>query len=175
MTTDTKMLSPKTTAEDVVELLKLFKSNGVTVWVDGGWAIDAVVGRQTREHEDLDIALYHVDVPLVRQLLEERNFFNVARDDTRECNFVLGDIRGRQVDIHSFTFDSNGNCIFGVPYPIQSLSGKGAIANYELDCIAPEWLLKFRSGYALRPKDFEDVTVLCERFGFEIPPEFRRA
>lgn len=26
---------------------------GIRVWVDGGWGVDALVGRQTRHHDDL--------------------------------------------------------------------------------------------------------------------------
>lgn len=157
-------------ATDAASLLTLFAERGIQVWLDGGWAVDAVLGQQTRPHEDLDIALCHNDVPALRQLLEEMGFRDVPRDDTWECNFVLGDDRGRQVDVHSFRFDERGRCIFGVPYPIESLTGRGVIAGCELDCIAPEWLLKFRSGYKLRPKDFLDIDALCKRFSFAPPP-----
>jgi lincosamide nucleotidyltransferase A/C/D/E len=30
---------------------------GCSVWVAGGWGVDALVGRQTRLHRDLDLAL----------------------------------------------------------------------------------------------------------------------
>lgn len=49
-------------AEDAIELYNLFRSHGITVWIDGGWGVDALLGRQTRHHEDLDIALRHSDV-----------------------------------------------------------------------------------------------------------------
>jgi lincosamide nucleotidyltransferase A/C/D/E len=167
---DSPTPSPRMSAADAAALLTLFAERGIQVWLDGGWAVDAVLGRQTRLHEDIDIALCHDDVPALRRLLEEMGFRDVPRDDTRECNFVLGDDRGRQVDVHSFRFDERGRCVFGVPYPIESLTGRGVIAGRELDCIAPEWLLKFRSGYKLRPKDFLDIAALCERFGFTPPP-----
>jgi lincosamide nucleotidyltransferase A/C/D/E len=38
----------------------------------------------------------------MRTLLEERGYQDVQRDDTRECNFVMGDDQGHQVDIHSY-------------------------------------------------------------------------
>lgn len=69
----------------------LFHSHGITVWVDGGWGVDALLGRHTRPHRDLDIALRHSDVPKLRALLGERSYQDVLRDDTRDCNFVLGD------------------------------------------------------------------------------------
>ena len=30
-----------------------------------------------------------------------------------------------------------------------------------------------RGSYTLKPKDFHDVTLLCERFEIELPPEYR--
>lgn len=43
-------------SNDVVKLYKLFEENGIEVWIDGGWGIDALLGEQTRPHQDLDIA-----------------------------------------------------------------------------------------------------------------------
>lgn len=80
--------------EYVVEFIKLLNQNNIEVYIDGGWAVDAVLGEQTREHEDLDIALPHKYVLLLRRILEEKGFKDVPRDDTRDCNFVLGDEHG---------------------------------------------------------------------------------
>ena len=61
-------------AEIVIELLKFFAANGIETIVDGGWGVDALLGRQTRFHEDLDIAIPHKDVPKLRKLLAEKGF-----------------------------------------------------------------------------------------------------
>ncbi|MGH2997797.1 MAG: nucleotidyltransferase domain-containing protein, partial [Gaiellaceae bacterium] len=42
-------------AEDAVVILDGLEGAGLRAWVDGGWAIDAVAGRQTRPHDDLDL------------------------------------------------------------------------------------------------------------------------
>ena len=163
---------PEMTAVDVVEILELFDQNHIELHIDGGWAVDALLGEQTRMHADLDIAVQHKDVARIRALLAARGFSDVPRDDTRDCNFVLGDELGRQIDIHSYTFDSEGNNIYGVAYPFDSLTGAGAIDGYRVKCISPEWLVKFHSGYQLDDNDYHDVRLLCQRYGIEMPPEF---
>jgi len=162
----------KMTASDVIEFVRLLSENGIEVFIDGGWGVDALLGEQTRTHTDLDIAIQHKDVGKVRTLLEAQGYKDVPRDDTWECNFVLGDDRGHQIDIHSYTFDSEGNNVFGVAYPIDSLRGTGAINGKPIKCIAPEWMVKFHSGYKLDENDYRDVKALCQHFGIDLPAEF---
>jgi lincosamide nucleotidyltransferase A/C/D/E len=47
----------------LVDLLQLFESAGIEVWLDGGWAVDALLGAQTRPHKDVDIILRLADLP----------------------------------------------------------------------------------------------------------------
>lgn len=163
---------PEMTAGDVIEIVKLFNQNGIEVSVDGGWGVDALLGRQTRTHTDLDIAVEHKAVTLIRALLEARGYRDVPRDDTRDCNFVLGDDQGHLIDIHTYTFDSDGNLLFGVAYPYDSLKGMGVIAGLPVKCITPEWMVKFHSGYALDENDYQDVKALCQHFAIPIPADY---
>lgn len=164
--------TPQTTAADVIELVNLLDAHGIGVVIDGGWGVDALLGKQTRMHSDLDIAVERADVPNIRALLERRGYKEVLRDDTSECNFVMGDDKGRLIDIHSYTFDEEGKVIFGVEYPFDSLKGTGSIAGYPVKCITPEWMVKFHTGYKLDENDYYDVKLLCEKFRIEIPAEF---
>jgi lincosamide nucleotidyltransferase A/C/D/E len=157
------------TSEKVVELLKLFAEDAIDVVVDGGWGVDALLGAQTRRHEDLDIAIPHSDVPKLRKLLTERGFGDVPRDDTRDCNFVLGDPFGNLVDVHSYTFDEQGNNIFGVAYLPEHFTGTGLIDDYPVKCISPEWSVQFHTGYEPDENDFLDVSALCRRFNIPLP------
>ena len=49
---------------------------GVTVpwYVAGGWAIDLFIGRQTREHGDLEIAIPASAFPTIRSVLADYEF-----------------------------------------------------------------------------------------------------
>ena len=164
---------PQMTADDVVAFVQLCQQNHIDVYIDGGWGVDALLGEQTRVHTDLDIAVQHKDVALLRALLEARGYRDVPRDDTWGCNFVLGDDAGHEVDIHSYTFDAAGDNVFGVEYPYESLSGTGSINGYAVKCISPEWMVKFHTGYPLDENDYHDVKLLCRRFGIKIPAEYR--
>jgi lincosamide nucleotidyltransferase A/C/D/E len=163
---------PEMTASDVIAFVKLLNEHGLWVYIDGGWGVDALLGRQTRPHNDLDIAVEHKDVPQIRALLEARGYSDVPRDDTRDCNFVIGDELSHLVDFHSYTFDVAGNFTFGVPYPVDSLRGSGSIGGFPVNTITPEWMVKFHTGYKLDENDYHDVKALCRRFGFEIPEEY---
>ena len=159
-------------AETVIKLLKLFAANDSDVVVDGGWGVDALLGRQTRSHGDLDIAISHKNVPKLRQLLTEKGFSDVLRDDTRDCNFVLGDRLENLVDVHSYTFDEQGNNIFGIEYLPEHFTGRGTIDGYSVKCISAEWSVKFHTGYELDENDFADVSALCEYFNLLLPKEY---
>jgi len=164
---------PEMTAEDVVDLLRLLARHGLEVCVDGGWGVDALLGIQTRRHSDLDIAIPHRDVPRLRAVLDASGYTDVPRDDTRDCNFVLGDDRGHQLDVHSYTFDAEGRNVFGVDYPVESLRGAGSINGYPVKTITPEWMVRFHSGYALDDDDYRDVVALCDKFGIALPDEYK--
>ncbi len=99
---------PEMTASDVIEIAQHLSQNHIDVCIDGGWGVDALLGEQTRRHSDLDIAIPHKDAAQTRVLLEARGYRDVPRDDTRDCNFVLGDEQGHLIDIHTYTFDSAG-------------------------------------------------------------------
>ena len=159
-------------AKTVIELLKVFAENDIDTVVDGGWGVDALLGRQTRPHEDLDIAIPHKDVLKIRKLLTDRGFNDAPRDDTRDCNFVLGDSLGNSVDVHSYKFDEQGNNIFGVAYLPEYFTGTGTIDGYPVKCISAEWTVKFHVGYELDDNDFSDILAVCQHFNIPLPKEY---
>lgn len=162
------------TAEDVVELVELLEGNGIEVYIDGGWGVDALLQEQTRKHGDLDIAVPHKYVLKLRELFAANGYRDVPRDDTRDCNFVLGDDKGHQVDVHSYTFDEDGNNVFGVAYEPRHLIGTGKIGGHDVKCIPADVMVEFHSGYELDEDDYHDVKALCDHFGFDLPEEYRK-
>ena len=37
-----------TTKEDLMKVIELFENTGITYWLDGGWGVDILAGKQTR-------------------------------------------------------------------------------------------------------------------------------
>lgn len=165
-------------AKDARGLYDLLEREGIKIWIDGGWAVDALIGEQTREHADLDVALETRFLGRLRDVLAERGFQLIPRDDTRPWNFVLGNGAGLEVDVHSFTFDENGDGVYGPPengdyYRADALTGEGVIEGRPVRCVSAEWLVRFHTGYEIEETDFHDVTALCKRFSIELPEEYR--
>jgi lincosamide nucleotidyltransferase A/C/D/E len=149
---------------------------GIDVWIDGGWAVDALLGEETRPHKDIDIVIQKKDVLRLCRLLKVKGYKEIKRDDSSEWNFVLGDDEGRLVDVHVIVFDDKKDGIYGPKkrgemYTAASLRGKGVINGVEVRCISAEYLVKFHTGYELKEKDYRDVLALCEKFGIDCPSQ----
>lgn len=58
-------------------------------------------------------------------------------------------------------------------FPADALHGEGLIAGRRVRCEAAQWAVRWHTGYPPRAADRHDVPLLCERFGFALPDEFR--
>lgn len=63
-------------ATDVVRVVGAVQGAGVACLVAGGWGVDALLGRQTRRHDDLDLLVerFPDDLPAARAALEPLGF-----------------------------------------------------------------------------------------------------
>ncbi len=155
---------------DVLNLYSELDKLGIKIWIDGGWGVDALLGKQLRPHKDLDIAINQKDVPNLLKFLGHEGYKEIRRDG--EHNVVLADEKGREIDYHAFITDGTGHIVGGIAYPDASLTGTGSIDGQTVRCISAEYVVKFHSGYELKDKDFQDVSAICEKFGIEIPKEY---
>jgi lincosamide nucleotidyltransferase A/C/D/E len=172
-------MKPEMTADAAVDLLQLLEKGGIEVWLDGGWAVDAALGEQTRPHKDLDIILRMSDLAQLRLLLGDRGFR--AQHGGTESNFVLGDGSGREVDVHAIVFDATGNGVYRTEdgsdwiFPAAGFSGRGEIRGVAVRCLTPDiQVLCHAHGYVPTEKDMRDMELLQARFGVELPVQLRR-
>ena len=163
----------------LVELLQLIEEAEIPVWLDGGWGVDALLGRQTRTHKDIDIILPVADVPKLQVLLARKGF--VLRDGQPPNSFVLADGAGLEVDVHAVVFDGEGNGVYRMQngedwvYPAEGFSGRGLVESMGVGCLSPAaQVLCHAHGYLPTEKDIHDMELLHDRFGVELPLHLRR-
>jgi lincosamide nucleotidyltransferase A/C/D/E len=65
-----------------------------------------------------------------------------------------------------------GSVSDGIAFPREALSGTGLIDGRPVRCEAPEWVVRWHTGYPPRLVDRHDVLLLCDRFGIERPAGF---
>lgn len=164
---------PEMDAEELTRILQLAEIAGIPVVVDGGWAVDALLGWQTRPHSDLDLAINQQYLPRFLNILKRLDYQYAPTADAWEHNFVLEDGSGHRIDLHSFVRNGMGQIVDGVQYPGDSLTGQGKIEGISLACIAPEWLIDFHLGYAFDHQDYQDVNFLANLFKLPLPVEYR--
>src|SRR4029079_19594592 len=97
-----------TAAQDVLEVLESLTAVDVRWWVAGGWAVDALVGEQTRAHDDVDVMVPVDALPTVETSLGELGSAR-AYDSALPAFLTLRDLCGRQVDLCLLRFDSEGD------------------------------------------------------------------
>jgi lincosamide nucleotidyltransferase A/C/D/E len=183
------ILGKMVSAEDVISIYKRLSTNGIQVWLTGGWGIDALLGEQTRSHMDIDVIILLDDVPRVCELLgrdgykikefwSENRWVIDAHGNRIETAFVLQDSEGREFDAHAIYLDEHGN---GVPvwdevgdfiFKQGDLAGLGTIARFAIQCITPASQMLCHAGYQLPEKQLRDLELLHEKFGVAYPDSY---
>jgi lincosamide nucleotidyltransferase A/C/D/E len=165
--------------EDVIAVLQALAQHDLQVWIDGGWGVDALVGEQTRDHLDLDLAVDQRDLSRIERLLDKLGF---RHDRTVEpglpARLVPRDDRDREIDLHPLVFDKDGNGwqqlsesgrAWGC-YPAEHLQATGTIAGRRVRCLSPELQARFRMAYEWSERDEHDLGLLATTFDLPPPP-----
>lgn len=166
-------------ASDVVELLGWLELHGIDVWLNGGWGVDALLGHQSRAHEDLDITISAADRAAYAAAMEAAGFSTHRVDN--DFNWVLRDGRGRLVDAHLVDFSetlisATGVSVYGpagLPFEVGSLEGRGTIADRPVKCETAAFQVRGHMTYTPDETDYRDVLALCRAFDLEVPPIFK--
>ena len=156
-------------ADDVLHVLDLLRRAGAEVWVGGGWGIDALVGRRTRDHRDLDLMHRQEQEPSVVAALAADGF--VESLDWRPVRFVLTAPDGREIDLHPLVFAEDGSAVqasgeperpFGYP---ASCFVTGTVGGTTVPCLSAEQQVYFHQGYQPSERDRHDMAQLRRVFG----------
>jgi lincosamide nucleotidyltransferase A/C/D/E len=152
-----------TDLEEVLEILADLGEAGCSVWVAGGWGVDALVGRQTRSHRDLDLALDASGEAVALGALQRRGY-RVETDWRPARVELVAEGRG-WVDVHPVVFDATGHGRQAdssgghFDYPPEAFD-EGSLGGVRVPCLSRDQQLLFHTGYEPRAIDRLDLALL---------------
>jgi lincosamide nucleotidyltransferase A/C/D/E len=165
-------------AAEVLRVLEVLQAADLRVWLDGGWGVDALLGEETRPHDDVDLV---VELGAMAEVLASLGTLGYAvHEDLSPVRVVLRRADGRQADLHPVTFDDDGtgwqigaaadgtDC----PYPAGGFSS-GRILDRPVPCLSPALQVEHHRGYPPRGHDRADMAHLAREFSLTLPEPYR--
>ncbi len=151
-------------AGEVHRVLDVLERADVRAWVEGGWGIDALAGRETRAHDDLDLAIDTAADGFecaVAALVAQSYARGV---DDLPIRLALDAADGRSVDLHPIRFEADGAAYQRghdreYQYPARCFT-VGRIDGRKVACLGAAIQREFHSGYEPRPVDHHDLAIL---------------
>ena len=144
------------TGTEVVRVLGALDGAGIRAGISGGWGIDALLRRETRQHGDLDLGVAAEALDAAIEALRPLGY--VVTVDERPARVVVESDVGR-VDLHPIAWGSSGAGVqTGLAgevfdYPAGSLDAEGEIAGRTVQCATPDLQLAFHAHYEPRDHD----------------------
>lgn len=143
---------------------------GINWCVVGGWAIDLWLGRETRQHEDLEIAILRDDFPTIRKHLRAFDLHSVGDGEVRRLaphdtpppdkhqNWVLDpDANAWRMDIMMEPGDAR-TWVFRRDPSIRAPRSRMIGIRHGVPFLKPEGALLYKAK-GLRPKDEADFAA----------------
>ena len=149
-------------AEEVLAVVDWLEARGAVHVITGGWAVDALVGRATRPHRDLDVIVEAGACDGLARWLRGRGYEVVVdwlpiRVEHR---------RGRcGVDLHPMKVDGRGDGVqagFGTQVFEHRAADRtrGRIGGRRVVVATAARLMELHRGYEPRPEDLHDIALL---------------
>ena len=166
--------TPSMSARQAAAILTDLHESGIRCWVMGGWGIDALLTRTTREHHDLDLLLLADDLPALDAWLRENQFswvYDWEESQTVELGgrrfstaFVAAHPDGRELDIHAVRVLDDGSVELATsdPWelPADTLTGRGTIDGTAVACASRDAQQAMHVGYQLPEHHVADLRNL---------------
>ena len=152
-----------TTKEDLMTVIGILENAGITYWIDGGWGVDILAGKQTRTHRDIDINFDAQYTEKLLNLLLECGY--EVDTDWEPVRIELYSEKYGYLDIHPFVLNKDGTAkqadLEGGWYEFEKdLFGNAVFEGKTIPCISVKGQKIFHSGYELRDKDKHDILIL---------------
>ena len=152
-----------TTKEDLMTIINLLENANIKYWIDGGWGVDILAGKQTRNHRDIDV---NFDAQHTEKLLNLLFEYGYKIDtDWKPVRIELYSEKYGYLDIHPFILNEDGTSkqadLEGGFYEFEKDFFSNAIFEGKtIPCISLKGQKIFHSGYELRDKDKDRKSVV---------------
>lgn len=152
-----------TSPEDLMTIIRILEEANITYWIDGGWGIDVLAGKQTRAHRDIDIDF---DARYTEKLLAIlADYGYVVDTDWAPVRIELYSEKYGYLDIHPFIINKDGTSkqadLEGGYYEFEAdYFGIGTFEGKIIPCISAKGQKVFHTGYELREVDKQDLEII---------------
>ncbi len=160
-------------AATVLAVLGALGAARAPAWVIGGWGVDALAGRRTRPHHDLDLFLAagRVDAAVealaglgfVVRFVWSENRWTERGGRLLPSAFVAVDGIGQEVDVHTVAaVDRRVSSVSAstVTLPLGALDGIGTVDGARVACASAAAQRVMHTGYPLPDRQLADVALL---------------
>jgi lincosamide nucleotidyltransferase A/C/D/E len=178
-------------ANRVLQIIQAVEGSGIRCWLAGGWGVDALIGHQTRRHDDVDLVVedFPRQAPKACDALSTIGFRLTGRYHQpvwMPDQWTLEDDHACRIDLLSLDWERLA--VAGVPgadeAPLASLEElmatsvtEGMIGGTRVSCLTADVQRVFHSGFEPRHSDRHDLAeltrgeapILTEEAGIGIP------
>ena len=152
--------------DEVLAVVELFESVGVPYFLAGGWGIDALRGRPSRPHDDLDIVIDDFDRHANRAItsLASRSYAHTEVNDRplwMQRRGELDDQDGHHVELLTIgrrALESLAEP--GAPSDRTTLFAIGSLGGRPVRCLSAYAQMLFHTGFERRLRDIHDQWIL---------------
>ena len=148
---------------EVHRVLDALDDAGCRAWIAGGWGVDALAGRQTRPHRDLDLL---VEAALLDDALAALAGLGYrVETDWLPIRVEVAAPGRRWVDLHPVVFDGDGHGVQAGPdgttfeYPAACLV-TGSLDGRPVECLSVDRQIEAHTGFEPREADRADLALL---------------
>lgn len=153
-----------TSKENLMEVLNLLDGLKIKYWIDGGWGIDILLGKQNRVHRDIDVDFDGKFTDVLLDALNVKGYTIVT--DWRPARIELYHPELGYIDIHPLIISEDGSAkqagLNDDWYEFKEEWFSSALFEERtIPCISAEAQKLFHSGYELREVDKIDLKNLA--------------
>ena len=159
------------TVDDVAQIIRALEEASVRCWLAGGWGMDALLGRQTRRHDDIDMVIdaYDRQLDSACAALGRLGFRVVTIEQEpvwmpNRCG--LEDDGRHKVDLLSLDWPKVRSALSAAQdrsdVSFESAISVGRLGGREVPCLSLAAQRVLHSGFAPRRVDRHDLQMLEE-------------